>query len=60
MKFIPFFSLSVLHLYYETQIVNRSINMFILLTDVLIIIFQSVELVDLKVSVVLLFFVIVS
>ena len=41
--FIPVFSLSVLHLYYEIEIVNRSNNVFMLLADVLISIFQSME-----------------
>ena len=55
MKFIPVFPLSVLHLYYWIEIVNRDNNVFMSLTDVLISIFQSVEFVDRKVSVVLVF-----
>ena len=54
-KFLPVFSLSVLYLYYDIEIVNRSNNVFMLLIDVLISIFQSVEFVDRKVSVVLVF-----
>ena len=55
MKFILMFSLSVLHLYYEIEVVNRSNNVFMLLIDVLISIFSSVEFVDRKISVVLVF-----
>ena len=53
MNFIPVFSLKVLHLYYRIKIVNRINNVFMFLPDVLISIFQSVEFVDRKVSVVL-------
>ena len=55
MYFIPVFSLSVVHLYYWIDIVNRSNKVFMLLHDVLISIFKSVEYVDRKVSVVLVF-----
>ena len=56
MNFIPVFSLSVLHLYKWFEIVNRSTNVFMLLTDVLISIFQSVEFVDRRVVSVILVF----
>ena len=56
MKFILIFSLSVLHLYYEIEIVNRSHNVLMSLIDVLISVFSSVEfVVDRMVSVVLVF-----
>ena len=55
MKFIQIFSLSVLHLYYEIEIVNRSNNVLMSLIDVLISVFSSVEFVDRMVSVVLVF-----
>ena len=42
MKFIPVCSLSVLHSSYEVEIVNRIINVFMLVIDVLISIFESV------------------
>ena len=48
--------MSVLHLYYEIEIVNRSINVLMSLIDVLISVFSSVEfVVDRMVSVVLVF-----
>ena len=46
-------------LFYLIEGVNRSYNVFMLLTDVLISIFQSVEIFDRKVSFVLGFYVIV-
>ena len=56
MMFILKFSLSVLHLYYEIEIVNRSNNVLMSLIDVLISVFSSVEfVVDRMVSVVLVF-----
>ena len=56
MKLILIFSLSVLHLYYEIEIVNRSNNVLMSLIDVLISVFSSVEfVVDRMVSVVLVF-----
>ena len=56
MKFILIFSLSVLHLYYEIEIVNRSNNVLMSLIDVPISVFSSVEfVVDRMVSVVLVF-----
>ena len=55
LTFIPLVSLSVLRLYYLIEIVNRSNNVFMLLPDVLISIFQIVEFVDQKVPVVLVF-----
>ena len=56
MKFILIFSLSVLHLYYEIEIVNRSNNVLMSLIDVLSSVFSSVEfVVDRMVSVVLVF-----
>ena len=47
------FPMSVLHLYYVIEIVKSSNNGFMLLTDVLISISQSVEFVDRNVCVVL-------
>ena len=55
MKFILMISLSVLHLYYEIEIVNRSNNVLMSLIDVLISVFSSVEFVDRMVSIVLVF-----
>ena len=56
MKLILIFSLSVLPLYYEIEIVNRSNNVLMSLIDVLISVFSSVEfVVDRMVSVVLVF-----
>ena len=56
MKLILIFSLSVLHLYYEIKIVNRSNNVLMSLIDVLISVFSCVEfVVDRMVSVVLVF-----
>ena len=56
MKLILIFSLSVLHLYYEIEIVNRSNNVLMSLIDVLNSVFSSVEfVVDRMVSVVLVF-----
>ena len=56
MKFMLLFSLSVLHLYYEIEIVNRNNNVLMSLIDVLISVFSSVEfVVDRMVSVVLVF-----
>ena len=56
MKLILIFSLCVLPLYYEIEIVNRSNNVLMSLIDVLISVFSSVEfVVDRMVSVVLVF-----
>ena len=56
MKLILIFSLSVLHLYYGIEIVNRSNNVLMSLIDVLNSVFSSVEfVVDRMVSVVLVF-----
>ena len=56
MKFMLIFSLSILHLYYEIEIVNRINNVLMSLIDVLISVFSSVEfVVDRMVSVVLVF-----
>ena len=56
MKFMLIISLSVLHLYYEIEIVNRCNNVLMSLIDVLIGVFSSVDfVVDRMVSVVLVF-----